>query len=213
MYKIIGADQKEYGPITSDQIRQWIRDGRVNAHTQVRLEPDGNWQPLSAFPEFADALQPGVAAPGPTAPAFISPVGAAGGSNASALQAVKGPAIALIVMASLGIAVYLLSALAHIVRGQAMNPQLANLPPQAQAYMRMMVGPLGTLIDLVAVALNGVVLLGATKMMRLQSYGLAMVACILAMLPVASCCCLIGLPFGIWGLIVLNKPEVKSQFT
>jgi len=27
MYKIIGADGREYGPITADQLRQWIREG------------------------------------------------------------------------------------------------------------------------------------------------------------------------------------------
>ena len=56
MYKIIGADQKEYGPITGDQIRQWIAEGRVNAHTQARAEGAAGWQPLSAFAEFAGAL-------------------------------------------------------------------------------------------------------------------------------------------------------------
>ena len=56
MYKIIGADQKEYGPITSDQIRQWIAQGRVNANTLALAEGAPDWKPLSAFPEFAEAL-------------------------------------------------------------------------------------------------------------------------------------------------------------
>jgi hypothetical protein len=38
-----------------------------------------------------------------------------------------------------------------------------------------------------------------------------MVASVVAMLP-CQCCCLFGLPFGIWALVVLNKPEVKSHF-
>ena len=66
MYKIIGVDQKEYGPITGEQIRFWITEGRVNANTQARAEGATNWQPLSAFAEFADVF--GVAA----APAFTS---------------------------------------------------------------------------------------------------------------------------------------------
>jgi predicted Zn finger-like uncharacterized protein len=36
-------------------------------------------------------------------------------------------------------------------------------------------------------------------------------ACILAMIPCVNCC-ILGLPFGIWGLVVLNKPEVKDAF-
>jgi hypothetical protein len=55
MYKIVGADQKEYGPITADQIRQWIAEGRANAQTLARLE-DGPWKPLSTFPEFTPEL-------------------------------------------------------------------------------------------------------------------------------------------------------------
>ena len=35
MYKIIGADGNEYGPITTEQLRQWLAEGRVNAQTKV----------------------------------------------------------------------------------------------------------------------------------------------------------------------------------
>jgi hypothetical protein len=52
MYKIIGADQKEYGPISADQIRQWISEGRVNGQTQVCAEGSTDWKPLEMFPEF-----------------------------------------------------------------------------------------------------------------------------------------------------------------
>ncbi len=33
-----------------------------------------------------------------------------------------------------------------------------------------------------------------------------------AMIPCVSPCCLLGLPLGIWALIVLVKPEVKAAF-
>ena len=38
MYKIIGADKKEYGPVTGDQLRHWISEGRVNSQTLARAE-------------------------------------------------------------------------------------------------------------------------------------------------------------------------------
>jgi hypothetical protein len=212
MYKIIGADQKEYGPVSADQIRQWIRDGRVNAHTQARLEPGGNWQPLSAFPEFADVLQPGVAARGPAAPAFISPIGGGGASHEAALQAIKGPAICLIVMASLGILWYLFNTAIILIGGGPPVPP--NATPMMRSFYQGMHGPLATAFSFVIMFLNGFVLFGAIKMLRLQSHALAVATCILAMLPVTvGCCCLLGLPFGIWGLVVINKPEVRSQFT
>ena len=65
MYKIIGADQKEYGPVTGDQLRQWIAEGRMNAETRVRAEGSETWQPLSAFPEFAGIAGAGAAASPP----------------------------------------------------------------------------------------------------------------------------------------------------
>lgn len=55
MYKIIGMDQKEYGPVTSDQLKQWIAQGRINAQTKVQADA-GEWKPLGEFPEFAEAL-------------------------------------------------------------------------------------------------------------------------------------------------------------
>ena len=56
MYKIIGVDQKEYGPISADQLRQWIAEGRANGQTKVQLEGSTDWKPLSDFPEFIEAL-------------------------------------------------------------------------------------------------------------------------------------------------------------
>jgi hypothetical protein len=57
MYKIIGADQKEYGPVSTEQLRQWVGEGRVNAQTRARAEGESEWKPLSSFPEFADVLR------------------------------------------------------------------------------------------------------------------------------------------------------------
>ena len=62
-YKIIGADQKEYGPISEERVRQWISEGRSNAQSQAQAEGTTGWQPLSAFPEFAGALSAGAGRP------------------------------------------------------------------------------------------------------------------------------------------------------
>ena len=71
MFKLLGTDQKEYGPVSADQIRQWIAQGRANARTQLQAAGATEWKPLAEFPEFADALrtaaspaaQPAAAAP------------------------------------------------------------------------------------------------------------------------------------------------------
>lgn len=58
MYKIIGADGKEYGPIPADTLRQWIAEGRANGQTRVLAEGAAQWKPLAEFPEFGLAPTP-----------------------------------------------------------------------------------------------------------------------------------------------------------
>lgn len=53
MYKIVGADGRPYGPITADQLRRWIAEGRANAYTQTLAPGATEWKPLGALPEFA----------------------------------------------------------------------------------------------------------------------------------------------------------------
>ncbi|MEO7678838.1 MAG: DUF4339 domain-containing protein, partial [Verrucomicrobiota bacterium] len=50
MFKIIGTDQKEYGPISTEQLKQWIIEGRANASTLVQPVGNPDWKPLSSFP-------------------------------------------------------------------------------------------------------------------------------------------------------------------
>ena len=60
--------------------------------------------------------------------------------------------------------------------------------------------------------MSGLYIFASQKMRKLQSYSLVMTATILSMLPCTSSCCCVGLPVGIWILIVLCKPEVKASF-
>ena len=64
-YKIIGADQKVYGPVGADELRRWIQEGRANGES--RVQPDGatEWQPLAAIPELAALLAELASAPQP----------------------------------------------------------------------------------------------------------------------------------------------------
>ena len=56
MYKIIGADGKEYGPISAEQIHQWLKEGRVNSQTRIKSADATDWQLLASLPEFATEL-------------------------------------------------------------------------------------------------------------------------------------------------------------
>ncbi len=66
MYKIVGADGRVYGPITADQIKQWIAEGRANAQTHTLAEGAAAWKPLGQFPEFASYFPAQVPPPIPT---------------------------------------------------------------------------------------------------------------------------------------------------
>jgi hypothetical protein len=46
----------------------------------------------------------------------------------------------------------------------------------------------------------------------LESYPLARVAALLACIPIITPFIIIGIPFGIWGLILLNDPRVKAAY-
>jgi hypothetical protein len=69
MYRIIGADGREYGPITAEQLRQWIAENRVNHQTRMRAEDSADWKTLADFPEFSPSTPPLIApaTPRPTA--------------------------------------------------------------------------------------------------------------------------------------------------
>jgi hypothetical protein len=69
-YTIIGGDGKEYGPVSGEDLRKWMAEGRLNAQTLAKAESDAEFRPLSAFPEFADAFAP--QAPMPSAPPVFS---------------------------------------------------------------------------------------------------------------------------------------------
>jgi len=95
MYYLIGADQKEYGPVDADEVRAWIAEGRANGQTLARLE-GGPWKPLSTFPEFAATLG---AAPQPP------PVPLAQASLAGRAPETNGMAVAGLVMGILSMTI------------------------------------------------------------------------------------------------------------
>jgi hypothetical protein len=56
MFKMIGGDGREYGPVTVEQLREWIADRRANGQTLVQAEGTTQWTPLGSVPEVAEAL-------------------------------------------------------------------------------------------------------------------------------------------------------------
>jgi thiol:disulfide interchange protein len=58
MYRIVGADGRQYGPVTGEVLRRWIAEGRASGQTLTQAEGAPAWQPLASFPEFADVSAP-----------------------------------------------------------------------------------------------------------------------------------------------------------
>jgi hypothetical protein len=90
---------------------------------------------------------------------------------------------------------------------------LANDPNQDPDEVPLIIAFMVTFGGLSLVAF-GVIAIGGWRMMRCESYGLAMTAAVLA---IASIACIgllsiVILPFGIWALVVLSDNDVKRAF-
>lgn len=137
---------------------------------------------------------------------------------------VSGPAIGLIVAGVINLLPIMLSGLGIVLAplfvaggpaSSSVGPAVAAATPSVHVSS-VLVGPgiMELVIILLIFALNlpvGVVqVIGGLRMRQLETYGLAMTASILAVLPSVSC--VLGLPIGIWALVVLFRPEVKAAF-
>ena len=137
-----------------------------------------------------------------------------GPNEAAVRRQVSTPAILLMVTAGLGIALALLGLVQSLLGHGGIPPELLdapNFPPQLRPWLERSQS-LGAFSNVLALGLSGFTFYGALRMKDLRDYGLAMAASIIAIIPCLGPCCCIGIPVGIWSLVVLNKPEVKAAF-
>ncbi|MCC7383749.1 MAG: DUF4339 domain-containing protein [Deltaproteobacteria bacterium] len=52
-YRVQGGDGQEHGPIQTDQLRAWMKEGRVNAATLVLRSDATDWLPVSSYAELS----------------------------------------------------------------------------------------------------------------------------------------------------------------
>jgi hypothetical protein len=57
-YKVMGGDGHEYGPVSAEQIRQWIKEQRLERKSPVQPADSRDWVFLESLPEFAALFQP-----------------------------------------------------------------------------------------------------------------------------------------------------------
>lgn len=87
MFTILGADGKEYGPVTAGQIAEWIAGGRANLQTRARLAGETEWKTLGDFPEFGTRPSSGS-----DEPPALSPVAVGTASAPQAIAPLRGTA-------------------------------------------------------------------------------------------------------------------------
>ncbi len=125
---------------------------------------------------------------------------------------VSGPSIGLLVTGIIG-GVFSIIVLFMSFLGTSLSSLMADRFDEFDdRYVELYEGAAGIASSLIGILVAAFIIYAALKMKELTQYGLCMAASILAMIPCISPCCIIGLPIGIWCLIVLTKPEVKTAF-
>lgn len=166
-----------------------VRLDDVVLHT-LEKEPDRRYQHAS---QVKTDLVTIAEAPRGSAPAGDAEMLAEQAVFEAARDQVKGPATGLIVIGVLNwVLISLIGTVGLLLERSRMSTFLTFLLP------------------LLALFLSSVVLIAGLKMKRLQNYRLAILGSILAIITTPGN--LLGLPIGIWSLVVLSQKDVRSMF-
>ena len=127
--------------------------------------------------------------------------------NENAAEAVKIPAIGIVVTGVVGALVQLVSLICRVFSIGA-----SAMGGSDEMLMNLAFGAVGFIWSILVLGLSGLVVYGGLQMMKLTNYNLSLAATIVALVPCISPCCCLGLPFGIWGLVVLLDDANKAAF-
>jgi predicted Zn finger-like uncharacterized protein len=125
-----------------------------------------------------------------------------------ASSALTAPALCLLVTAILAFALDLGGALLFAIRPDMLKKQLDIFNPGGPDVPAQL--PIA--LNIAFAALSLVLILGSTQMLRMKMYPVAIATCLLSMVNLENVCCCAGIPFGIWGLVILLRPEVRDAF-
>jgi phage FluMu protein Com len=115
------------------------------------------------------------------------------------------PAIFLIVVSSIWLLLVLINVVFTIIGLVA----VASEPNLVVDYPRL----IGRIVGIfVGAIFNTIIIVGATKMLRLSDYRSAYTASILGMIPCCGGCIVLSIPFAIWAFVLLGDPAVKRRF-
>lgn len=152
----------------------------------------------TVFSIAAPTFNPGAQASGPAPFRAARPTEAAG---------VTAPAVCLLIAGALWASWATFNWI-----GLFLTPDPPVVVQENEIAQGMRIGrKIGRHIGPVLMGMGVLIIAGSIQMLRRRGYGLAMTASVVAMLP-CSPSCILGLPFGIWSLVVLNRPEVRDAF-
>jgi len=113
-------------------------------------------------------------------------------------EQLKIPAIFLIIVSAISII--------NIGSGPLVNVIVGNVDMRAPEFIGMVGGAVAFVL------LQSIILAAAINMLRKKQFSLCRLGGILACIPVCSPCLVLGIPFGIWALILLGKPGIQGSF-
>jgi hypothetical protein len=129
--------------------------------------------------------------------------------SAEARDMLRGPAVGLKIAAAVG-GVTQIASIVFVALAVGVARNEGN---REEAVVATLAGSAGMSLGCLGIAMALFLWIGAGRMAGLRSYGLSMATGVVALIPCLSPCCVITLPFGIWALFVMARPEVKSAFT
>jgi len=151
---------------------------------------------------------------------YAAPTGVSGGSFSTgspkevAKRKVIIPSIVLLTLAPFA-ALFLLGDAAFrilaFVSTDINNPWI-DANNEAERVGALVGNGIGLVVDVIGVFAQCFVAYGALEMFRLKKRGPAWIACVISCIPCLTGCCILGIPFGIWGLVALKDPVVRNAF-
>ena len=151
--------------------------------------------------------------PSPPPPPYNPPpMGGAPMGGPPAAQQVQGPAMGLLITGVIGVVLGALSLLMNLLGMGMSGLEGLGGGGATDQYMQYMSGGVGIVSGIIALGISGFIIWSSMQMKQLRNWNMSVAASIVAMIPCIGPCCLIGIPIGVWSLIVLMKPEVKSAF-
>ncbi|MEJ7593461.1 MAG: hypothetical protein WKF77_18115 [Planctomycetaceae bacterium] len=145
---------------------------------------------------------------------YAAPVSAGKGgsriSRAEALSKTNLCAIFLYIMASLSVLMHLVNAVLTIANPGGIAGPGMRAPANEAERIAQLAGSMGASVLLVV--MNILVIVGAYHLQNLKKFPLAMTGAIIACIPCCGPCLVLGIPFGIWALVLLNDSRIRPHF-